>query len=138
MTRFTGGMRIRDGKILQVLASELPRRQGIINSDLKGMHVIPGLIDAHRHFFISALLPLSWRCEAAGHPRHDALEAIEAACRANGPGQALGLLLRHGPRQVEEPCPSYHRRDRCGSPWIRRCLLSDTTCHQRAWYRPRR
>jgi len=47
------------------------------------MHIIPGLIDAHQHFFISALLPLygdagTWRSKS------DALAAIEAACRQGG------------------------------------------------------
>jgi len=81
ITKFRGGMRIRDGKIQEFFTRDsLPEGP---STDLKGMHVIPGLIDAHRHFFISALLPLhgdasTWTSKA------DALAAIESACRPNG------------------------------------------------------
>jgi predicted amidohydrolase YtcJ len=82
ITTFQGGMRIRGGKILEIFNRDsLPQGP---STDLKRMHIIPGLIDAHRHFFISALLPLhgdasTWTSKA------DALAAIESTCRANGP-----------------------------------------------------
>jgi predicted amidohydrolase YtcJ len=81
MKTFPGGIRISDGKIREIFHQDsLPHGP---TEDLKGMHVIPGLIDAHRHFFVSALLPLygdagTWRSKA------DALAAIEAACRPGG------------------------------------------------------
>ena len=81
MKTFPGGMLIRDGKIKEIFHQDsLPQRS---TEDLKGMHIIPGLIDAHRHFFVSSLLPLygdagGWRS------KHDALDAIEDACRAAG------------------------------------------------------
>jgi predicted amidohydrolase YtcJ len=81
MKTFPGGMRIRDGKIKEIFHQDsLPQRS---MEDLKGMHIIPGLIDAHQHFFVSSLMPLygdagGWRS------KHDALDAIEAACRPGG------------------------------------------------------
>jgi predicted amidohydrolase YtcJ len=51
--------------------------------DLRGMHVIPGLIDAHRHFFVSAMASLFGSAEG-WKSKHDALAAINDACRAGG------------------------------------------------------
>ena len=81
MKRFPGGMRIVDGKIRQIYnRASMPQ---LPMADLGGMHIIPGLIDAHQHFFVSSLMPLygdagGWRS------KHDALDAIEAACRPGG------------------------------------------------------
>lgn len=81
MKSFPGGMRIVDGKIRQIYnRASMPQ---LPIADLGGMHIIPGLIDAHQHFFVSALLPLygdagAWRSKA------DALAAIEATCRPGG------------------------------------------------------
>jgi predicted amidohydrolase YtcJ len=81
MKRFPGGMRIVDGKIRQIYnRASIPQ---LPMMDLGGMHIIPGLIDAHRHFFVSSQMPLHgdasvWRS------KHDALDAIENACRAAG------------------------------------------------------
>ncbi len=75
-----GAMHIRDGKIVRIIEGpEMPADCGEI-LELDGKHIIPGLIDAHRHFFITAVLAThgdasQWRSRA------DALEGIEFACR---------------------------------------------------------
>lgn len=81
MTRLRGGMSIREGKIGEIFHQETWRGEPSIN--LGGMHVIPGLIDAHRHFFVAALLPLYGNA-SAWTSKDDVLSAIEAACRAGG------------------------------------------------------
>ena len=82
MAKINGGLRIRDGKIFQVYNQEAAPPGNTSSVDLKGMHIIPGLIDAHRHFFISALLPLHGDA-SAWTSKADALAAIDAACRSN-------------------------------------------------------
>ena len=81
MAKINGGMRIRDGKVFQLYNQEAEPPGNGSSVDLKGMHVIPGLIDAHRHFFISALLPLHGDASTWTSKDH-ALGAIEAACRS--------------------------------------------------------
>jgi len=83
MEKIHGGLRIRDGKILEIFNREQASSTGGPSEDLKGMHIIPGLIDAHRHFFISALLPL-YGDAGTWTSKDDALGAIEAACKAGG------------------------------------------------------
>jgi predicted amidohydrolase YtcJ len=82
MGKIRGGMRIRDGKILEIFNQGSASSGKGSSGDLEGMHVIPGLIDAHRHFFISALLPI-YGDASSWTSKEDALGAIEAACRLN-------------------------------------------------------
>lgn len=79
MSKFRGGIRIRDGMIAEVFNQE--SRSGQPATDLGGMHVIPGLIDAHRHFFVMSLLPL-YGDAGVWTSKDDALSAIEAASRS--------------------------------------------------------
>lgn len=81
IAKFRGGMRIRDGRIVELFKEELDSPGEGSSIDLEGMHIIPGLIDAHRHFFISALLPLHGDA-SIWTSKDDALGAIEAACRS--------------------------------------------------------
>ncbi|HOS96034.1 MAG TPA: amidohydrolase family protein [Deltaproteobacteria bacterium] len=81
LERFRGGMRICDGRITRIFHEGQETASNGPAMDLGGMHVIPGLVDAHRHFFVSALLPLhgdasSW---LSGE---DALAAIREAVSA--------------------------------------------------------
>ena len=126
ITKFRGGMRIRDGKILEIFDQDsLPE---VSSTDLKGMHVIPGLIDAHRHFFISALLPLhgdasTWTSKA------DALAAIESACRPNGSDKRWVFFSGLDNSKWKKPyLPLIEEIDAAsfGSP----VLVVDTTCHK--------
>ena len=117
MAKIKGGMHIRDGKIFQVYNQEAVPTGNASSIDLKGMHVIPGLIDAHRHFFISALSAAQWRCEHL-----DIKSRCPVSHRCCMPvksiGQRLGLLLRHGPLQVEPTTDARYKRNRFGGPWI--------------------
>ena len=81
MAKINGGMCIRDGKVFHFYNQEADLPGNGSSVDLKGMHVIPGLIDAHRHFFISALLPQHGDASTWTSKDH-ALGAIEAACRS--------------------------------------------------------
>ena len=83
MEKIRGGLSVRDGKIEKIFAQDYDPPGAGSSIDLGGMHVIPGLIDAHRHFFISALLPLYGNA-ATWTSKDDALGAIEAACREGG------------------------------------------------------
>jgi predicted amidohydrolase YtcJ len=78
--KIRGGMHIGEGKIIGVFdeGHDLARSPEAI--DLKGMHIIPGLIDAHRHFSPTAFFS---RHGDAGiwKGKTDALEAIHEACR---------------------------------------------------------
>jgi predicted amidohydrolase YtcJ len=82
ITKIRGGMRITDGKILEISQGEA-QAGGRSDVDLQGMHVIPGLIDAHQHFFVASLLPLHGNA-GAWTSKDDALGAIETACRCAG------------------------------------------------------
>ncbi|PKN51764.1 MAG: hypothetical protein CVU55_09965 [Deltaproteobacteria bacterium HGW-Deltaproteobacteria-13] len=82
ITKIGGGMRIRDGKILEISQGEA-QAGGNSAVDLQGMHVIPGLIDAHQHFFVASLLPLHGNA-GVWTSKDDALGAIEAACKLAG------------------------------------------------------
>jgi predicted amidohydrolase YtcJ len=126
ITKFRGGMRIRDGKILEIFNRDsLPEGS---STDLKGMHVIPGLIDAHRHFFISALLPLhgdasTWTSKA------DALGAIESACRSGGSDKRWVFFSGLDNSKWKKPyLPSIEEIDAAsfGTP----VLVVDSTCHR--------
>lgn len=61
LKRMKGGMCIRDGKVREIFHQETS--PGESSMDLGGMHVIPGLIDAHSHFFIAAMLAPGRRCK---------------------------------------------------------------------------
>ena len=82
ITKIRGGMRIRDGKIVEIFNHERDSPGEGSSVDLKGMHVIPGLIDAHQHFFLSAMLRL-YGDASTWKSKNDALGAIEAACKSN-------------------------------------------------------
>jgi len=126
MQRFSGGMCIRDGKIRQILNRDSMPRKPII--DLEGMHVIPGLIDAHRHFFIACLLPL-YGDAGAWRSKDDALGAIAAACRAGGADKPWVMFSGLNNAVWRKPAlPSLYEIDAvAGSTPV---LIIDTTCHR--------
>ena len=126
LQQIQGGMCIRDGKVQKIFHQETV--QGKSSMDLGGMHIIPGLIDAHTHFFISAMLPMG---EDAGTwtSRHDALQAIEAACRSNGSDKRWVFFFGlDNARWKSASLPRIHEIDKVsmGSP----VLVVDTTCHR--------
>jgi hypothetical protein len=126
MTRFRGGIRIRDGKIREIFHQEgLPRGPSI---DLGGMHVIPGLIDAHRHFFVASLLPL-YGDAGAWRSKGDALGDIEAACRAAGPNNSWVMFSGLNNVIWKDPAlPRLHEIDAvAGATPV---LVIDSTCHR--------
>jgi len=126
LKRMQGGMCIRDGKVQKIFRQETA--QGESSTDLGGMHIIPGLIDAHSHFFIAAMLPLGGDA-SAWTSRHDALEAIEAACRSNGPDKPWVFFSGlDNARWKSSSLPRIHEIDTVsmGSP----VLVVDTTCHR--------
>ncbi|MFA5100341.1 MAG: amidohydrolase family protein, partial [Candidatus Omnitrophota bacterium] len=126
MKRFPGGMRIVDGKIRQIYNRDsMPQ---LPMADLGGMHIIPGLIDAHRHFFVSALLPLygnagAWRSKV------DALAAIEAACRPGGTDKPWVMFSGLNNALWKNPAlPSLTEIDAVAASTP--VLVIDSTCHR--------
>jgi len=120
------GMCIRDGKVQKIFRQETA--QGESSTDLGGMHVIPGLIDAHSHFFIAAMLPLGGDA-GAWTSKNDALEAIEAACRSKGSDKPWVFFSGLDNAQWKSSSlPRIHEIDKVsmGSP----VLVVDTTCHR--------
>ena len=123
-----GGMRIREGRIVEIFPDGRgePGREGAV--DLGGRHVIPGLIDAHRHFFISAMGALHGD---AGQwtSRQDALEAIAEACKAHRPegGWVVFSGMDHTRWKVPSP-PTLEEIDAAakGAP----VLVADISCHR--------
>ena len=86
--KIQGTMRIRDSRIISIAGNGESAGDDSRCLDLAGRHIIPGLIDAHRHFFISALTARhgdasGWKSKA------DALEAIDEACRTDGSNLSL-------------------------------------------------
>lgn len=126
MTKFRGGLRIRDGRIFELFNETAAPPKSALN--LSGMHVIPGLIDAHRHFFVASLLRRAGDA-GAWTSKDDALAAIEAACRSGGHGQDwvffTGLDSSHWKKPV---LPSMKEIDAAalGLP----VLVTDSTLHQ--------
>lgn len=126
LKQMQGGMCIRDGKVQKIFHQETA--PGESSTDLGGMHIIPGLIDAHSHFFIAAMLPLGGDA-SAWTSRHDALEAIEAACRSNGSDKPWVFFSGlDNARWKRSSLPRIHEIDKVskGSP----VLVVDTTCHR--------
>jgi predicted amidohydrolase YtcJ len=127
MAKIDGGMHIRDGKVFKLYSLEEAPKGDASSVDLKGMHVIPGLIDAHRHFFISALLPQHGDA-STWTSKDNALGAIEAACRSKSSDSGWVFFsgmdhLRWNPPQI----PGLKEIDAAahGSPVI----VVDTTFH---------
>jgi len=126
LKQMQGGMCIRDGKVQKIFHQEIA--QGESSMDLGGMHIIPGLIDAHSHFFIAAMLPLGGDA-SAWTSRHDALEAIEAACRSSGSDKRWVFFSGlDNARWKSSSLPRIHEIDKAsiGLP----VLVVDTTCHR--------
>ena len=126
LKRIQGGVCIRDGKVKEIFHQETAQGNSFI--DLRGMHIIPGLIDAHSHFFIAAMLPLGGDA-STWTSRHDALEAIEAACRANGSDKRWVFFSGlDNARWKNSTLPRMHEIDNVsiGSP----VMVVDTTCHR--------
>ncbi|HWR68834.1 MAG TPA: amidohydrolase family protein [Desulfomonilia bacterium] len=126
MSKVHGSMRVRDGKILEISARASFPKESLL--DLKGMHVIPGLIDAHRHFFIWALLP-NFGDASSWKSKEDALAAIESACMTGGPDKGWVFFSRLDHTRWKTPAlPPLRDIDAAakGSP----VLVMDTTCHK--------
>lgn len=79
ITRTTGGMTTSGGRITGMFENGQEAPLPGEAFDLEGMHIIPGLIDAHRHFYISALIARH-RYAHQWKSKRDALDAIEEAC----------------------------------------------------------
>jgi predicted amidohydrolase YtcJ len=126
LKQMQGGMCIREGMVQKIFRQETA--PGESSMDLGGMHIIPGLIDAHSHFFIAAMLPLGGDA-GAWASKNDALEAIEAACRSKGPDKPWIFFSGLDNAQWKSSSlPRIHEIDKVsmGSP----VLVVDTTCHR--------
>lgn len=126
MQTFPGGMCIRDGRIRRIFNRDAMPNEPV--TDLKGMHVIPGLIDAHRHFFVSALLPL-YGDAGVWRSKDDALSAIDAACRAGGADNPWVMFSGLNNAVWKDPAlPGLSEIDAVvGSTPV---LVIDSTCHR--------
>jgi len=127
ITKIRGGMHIRDGKIVEIFNQERDSPGEGSSVDLKGMHVIPGLIDAHQHFFLSALLRLhgdasTWKS------KNDALGAIEAACKSNKSDS--GWVFFSGMDHSKWETPSLPRlKEIDGASLGLPVVITDISCH---------
>jgi hypothetical protein len=82
MERMHGGIRVGDGKIRKIIHHDQGAGGERVTVDLQRMHIIPGLIDAHRHFFVTALAA-RFGDASIWKSKSDALDAIEAASRSH-------------------------------------------------------
>ncbi len=81
----SGWLWLENGQIKVVGDASLP--PGVPTRSLAGMHILPGFVDAHRHFALESMFPLfidasGWRTKA------EALDAVEQACQANAASQS--------------------------------------------------
>lgn len=102
--KIQGTMRIRDSRIISIAGNGESAGDDSRCLDLAGRHIIPGLIDAHRHFFISALTARhgdasGWKSKA------DALEAIDEACRTDGSNNGWVFFSRMDYSTWKRPTP---------------------------------
>ena len=74
--KIRGSMRIRGGRIVEI--QEHDGDVSLKGTDLRGAHIIPGLIDAHRHFFVTALMA-RFGDASLWSSKDDALNAIRDA-----------------------------------------------------------
>lgn len=126
MTKFRGGMRIRDGIIAEIFRQESLPKEPVM--DLGGMHVIPGLIDAHRHFFISSLLPLHGDA-SVWTSKDDALSSIATACRTQKSGMRWFLFTGLDNTKWRKPAlPAIREIDEAAPGFS--VLVIDSTLHK--------
>ncbi|HOJ14217.1 MAG TPA: amidohydrolase family protein [Deltaproteobacteria bacterium] len=125
---FRGGMRVREGRIARIFRHGEEGDPGGTVIDLMGMHVIPGLMDAHRHFFVTAFMSMhgdasTWKS------KEDALDAIDQACRSNRDpgGWVLFSRMDHTAWRVPDP-PSLREIDAVAGKTP--VLVADTTLHR--------
>jgi hypothetical protein len=126
MTKYRGGLRIQDGIITKIFHQESLPNEPVM--DLGGMHVIPGLIDAHRHFFISSWLPL-YGDASVWTSKDDALSAIATACRIQKSGMRWVVFTGLDSLKWKKPAlPSIRDIDKAaqGLP----VLVVDSTSHK--------
>lgn len=85
--KMQGCMRISDGKIVEIFEHDHDTPAKANATDLKNAHIIPGLIDAHQHFFVTALMAL-FGDASRWNSKEDVLDAIqEAACKSGSPNE---------------------------------------------------
>jgi len=124
--RFQGGLRIRDGKITKLFHQELLPDESA--TDLGGMHVIPGLIDPHRHFFVMSLLPL-YGDAGVWTSKDDALSAMEDACRKAGPDKQWIFFTGLDNSKWKKPAlPVLKEMEAVAPGWP--VLVADSTLHK--------
>jgi len=123
-----GIMRIRGGRILGISVSPYPDGEVKDARDLTGMHIVPGLIDAHRHFFVSALI--ARHHDASGwKSRKDALEAIIDACRKTCSPDGWVFFSGMDHTQWKNPAPPGLKEIDAASGG-RPVFVTDTTLHR--------
>lgn len=124
--KIKGYMKIRQGKIAEV--TEHDGDASVKGKDMKNAHIVPGLIDAHRHFFVSALLPLYGNADS-WTSKDDALSAIQEACRSRERDKPWIFFSGLDNTRWKRPAlPRQHEIDdvAAGSP----VLVVDTTFHR--------
>lgn len=126
MRKIQGSVRIREGKIAEI--SEHGHGAPLQGTDLNGAHIIPGLIDAHRHFFFAALMPL-YQDASTWTSKDDALSAINAACSQGGQDNSWVFFSGLDNTRWKKPAlPGMQEIDdaSCGKPVV----VVDTTFHR--------
>jgi predicted amidohydrolase YtcJ len=121
-----GGMRIRGGQIIEIFENgqDSSKSEGAV--DLDGMHIIPGLTDAHRHFSVTALMA---RHGDAGlwKSRQDALNAIEEACRSRSQDEWVFFSRMDHSKWKKPVLPTLREIDSVAGG--RKVFISDITLH---------
>jgi len=128
LIKCNGGMCVCEGKITEVFHKGQESIGDGIVVDLAGMHVIPGLIDAHRHFLVSAMLGTQ-RDASGWTSKGDALGQIEAACRVSRGGHEWVFFSKMDHTKWRKPVlPTIREIDAvaCGAA----VFVSDITLHR--------
>jgi predicted amidohydrolase YtcJ len=126
--KIRGGMRIKGGKVLGIFEEGRGPDPSERAVDLEGMHIVPGLVDAHRHFSATAFL-VRHGDAGAWKGKGDALEAINLACRhARRPDEWVVFSRMDFYHWDNPPPPSLKEIDRAclGHP----VLAVDLTLHR--------
>jgi len=125
--KMQGGMKISGGKIVSVFENGQDPPDAHDAVDLGGRHIIPGLVDAHRHFCVTALM--ARHDDASGwKSKQDALDAIREACRSRPREEWVFFSRMDHTKWLKPVLPTLAEVDSAASG--RKVFVSDTTLHR--------
>lgn len=122
-----GGISLREGRIIGMFENgNVPSK--LVNAvDLGGMHIIPGLTDAHRHFSVTALMARHGDA-SLWKSKQDALDAIEEACRSRPQEEWVFFSRMDHSKWMKPVLPGLRELDSVAKG--RKVFVSDLTLHR--------